>query len=299
MPDPTIEGYASAPLPMPGARITSASGWRDRPGGRREWHEGADLRAAVGTPVLATRAGVVHAALPEHTAGIRGYGNLVVLWHPQDGLYTGYAHLSDMLVERGAAVQPGTVIAATGVTSGGRHPGMCPHLHFAVRRPRSGGRAPWPGAYPHPERAPWAHRAYWVDPTEYLRRFGLEPATRRGAGELRVRPGSAADIGGGEPIRATCPMRSPVVMAGGRVLAPVERSLLLAPTSPSPPPSGGGADRSSVAASGSSSCWGRAVLVGCLALGGAAAMGRASRLGEQGADEERVDEERVDEERDR
>lgn len=238
MPDPQIEGLASAPLPMPGARITSPSGWRQRGGGRTEWHEGADFRAAVGTPVLATRAGVVHAALHERTPGIHGYGNLVVLFHPQDGLYTGYAHLAEMLVERGDAVVPGAVIAATGVTSGGKWPRMCPHLHFAVRRPRQEARAPWPGAYPHPERAPWAHRSYWVDPIEYLRRFGLEPATRRGAGELRVRPNSAADAGGGRPVSATCPRRSPIVMAGAAVPQTSERELHVPPRSPPAPPRG-------------------------------------------------------------
>lgn len=262
---------ACAPLPMPGARITSPSGWRDRPGGRREWHEGADLRAAVGTPVLATRAGVVHDALPETAPGIRGYGNLVVLWHPQDGVYTAYAHLSDMLVSRGDAVVAGTVIAASGVTSGGRHLGMCPHLHFAVRRPRSDGRAPWPGAYPHPERAPWAHRAYWVDPVDYLRGFGLEPATGRG-GELRVRPASAADAGGGQPHPARCAQRSRVVLAGAML---AERPLVLEPADPrargssAGPTSSRGGDAPPRCDAGRS-CWPWAALAGGLALGAAA-----------------------------
>lgn len=262
MTDPNPQA-ASAPLPMPGARVTSPSGWRDRPGGRREWHEGADLRAAVGTPVLATRPGVVHDALPETARGIRGYGNLVVLWHPQDGVYTAYAHLSEMLVARGERVEAGTVIAATGVTSGGRHPRMCPHLHFAVRRPRSDGRAPWPGAYPHPERAPWAHRAYWVDPNAYLRGLGLEAATARGAGELRIRPSSAADAGGGRPYPPRCPPRSGVVLAGAELSphgAPAERPLTVAP----PPERGAAPTRSSDRGGcpGEGSCWPFAMLVG-------------------------------------
>ena len=268
---------ASAPLPMPGARVTSPSGWRARPGGRREWHEGADLRAAVGTPVLATRAGVVHDALPESARGIRGYGNLVVLWHPQDGVYTAYAHLSEMLVARGDRVEAGAVIAATGVTSGGRHPRMCPHLHFAVRRPRSDGRAPWPGAYPHPERAPWAHRSYWVDPNEYLRGFGLEAATARGAGELRIRPSSAADAGGGRPYPPRCPRRSAVVLAGAELPprgAPAERSLTVArpgrgtaaPDESASPPTRPGEP----SCPNERSCWPFAMLVGAAGFTAAA-----------------------------
>lgn len=265
---------ASAPLPMPGARVTSPSGWRARPGGRREWHEGADLRAAVGTPVLATRAGVVHDALPETARGIRGYGNLVVLWHPQDGVYTAYAHLSEMLVARGDRVEAGAVIAATGVTSGGRHPRMCPHLHFAVRRPRSDGRAPWPGAYPHPERAPWAHRSYWVDPNEYLRGFGLEAATARGAGELRIRPSSAADAGGGRPYPPRCPRRSAVVLAGAELSprgAPAERPLAVAPPpeqGAAVPPPTRSSDRGGCPSEGS--CWPFAMLVGAAGFTAAA-----------------------------
>lgn len=268
---------ASAPLPMPGARVTSPSGWRARPGGRREWHEGADLRAAVGTPVLATRPGVVHDALPETARGIRGYGNLVVLWHPQDGVYTAYAHLSEMLVARGDRVEAGAVIAATGVTSGGRHPRMCPHLHFAVRRPRSDGRAPWPGAYPHPERAPWAHRSYWVDPNEYLRGFGLEAATTRGAGELRIRPSSAADAGGGRPYPPRCPRRSAVVLAGAELPprgAPAERPLTVAhpgrgaaaPDGTASPPTRPGES----SCPNERSCWPFAMLVGAAGFTAAA-----------------------------
>lgn len=290
MTDPSLTAAsltaASAPLPMPGARITSPSGWRDRGGGRREWHEGADLRAAVGTPVLAVRAGIVHDALPQDAPGFHGYGNIVVLWHPQDGVYTAYAHLSETLVVRGDAVVAGTVIAASGVTSGGRHLGMCPHLHFAVRRPRADGRAPWPGAYPHPERASAAHRTYWVDPVDYLRGFGLEPATQSGAGELRIRPASAADAGGGRPYPPRCPQSSPVVLAGARIDvpggAPPERPLVLEP-SPAEPPSGGpsdGAPNSAPSSSPSSaapppsyagaSCWPWVVLAGGLGLGAAA-----------------------------
>jgi murein DD-endopeptidase MepM/ murein hydrolase activator NlpD len=91
-------------------------------GGRA--HEGIDLPAPMGTPVLAAGDGeVVYAG-----DGIRGYGNLVVLQHPGD-LLTVYAHNAQVFVAPGQAVRGGERIAAVGQT--GRASG--PHLHFEVR----------------------------------------------------------------------------------------------------------------------------------------------------------------------
>jgi lipoprotein NlpD len=88
-------------------------------------HEGIDLPAPTGTPVLAAADGeVVYAG-----DGIRGYGNLVVLQHPGD-LLTVYAHNSALFVKQGQAVRAGERIAAVGQT--GRATG--PHLHFEVRQ---------------------------------------------------------------------------------------------------------------------------------------------------------------------
>ncbi|HVR01472.1 MAG TPA: M23 family metallopeptidase [Polyangia bacterium] len=88
-------------------------------------HEGIDLPAPTGTPVVAAADGeVVYAG-----DGIRGYGNLVVLQHPGD-LLTVYAHNSALFVAPGQAVRAGDRIAAVGQT--GRATG--PHLHFEVRQ---------------------------------------------------------------------------------------------------------------------------------------------------------------------
>ena len=88
-------------------------------------HEGIDLPAPTGTPVLAVADGeVVYAG-----DGIRGYGNLVVLQHPGD-LLTVYAHNSALFVAQGQRVRAGDRIAAVGQT--GRATG--PHLHFEVRQ---------------------------------------------------------------------------------------------------------------------------------------------------------------------
>ena len=58
-----------------------------------------------------------------------GYGEIVILNHG-DGYYTLYAHLSDILVQQGAAVEPGQNIGRVGDT--GSLKGTV--LHFEVRK---------------------------------------------------------------------------------------------------------------------------------------------------------------------
>ncbi len=88
-------------------------------------HEGIDLPAPMGTPVVAAADGqVVYAG-----NAIRGYGNLVVLQHAGD-LLTVYAHNAELFVTPGQTVRAGERIAAVGQT--GHATG--PHLHFEVRQ---------------------------------------------------------------------------------------------------------------------------------------------------------------------
>jgi murein DD-endopeptidase MepM/ murein hydrolase activator NlpD len=192
---------ASPPLPLP-ARLVSPAGHRrsiQNPA-RRQWHEGADFAAPRGTPVLAVRPGLVHGVFDEHARGTYGYGNLVVVYHSEDAVYSAYAHLAEIYVDRGVEIVAGTVLGASGATSGGRFPGMPPHLHLATRRPRRDGRAPWPGGYPDPDRSPALFHEVFVDPLEYLARFGIAIGAR---GEIVIRPGTQADCGFGWPVRPT------------------------------------------------------------------------------------------------
>ena len=86
-------------------------------------HEGFDFTADVGTPIRAAAAGVV--VNVEHHPG---YGNVLDIDHGND-LVTRYAHCSKIVVQPGALVKRGQVIAEVGST--GRSTG--PHLHFEVR----------------------------------------------------------------------------------------------------------------------------------------------------------------------
>ena len=86
--------------------------------------KGLDIAGRAGDPVLAAAAGVVSYA----GAGLRGYGNLVVLRH--NGTYLSvYAHNSKILVKEKQAVSKGQKIAEIGSTDT-----ESPRLHFEIRR---------------------------------------------------------------------------------------------------------------------------------------------------------------------
>lgn len=89
-------------------------------------HNGIDIGAAQGTPVLASAGGRVIIAKVGGYNG--GYGNLIIISH-QGGIQTVYAHLSSVFVSSGQTVAQGQTIGSVGNT--GRSTG--PHLHFEVR----------------------------------------------------------------------------------------------------------------------------------------------------------------------
>ncbi|MFT4979103.1 MAG: murein DD-endopeptidase MepM/ murein hydrolase activator NlpD [Myxococcota bacterium] len=103
--------------------LTSGFGMRRSPIDRK-WkvHQGLDIGAPRGTPVIAAAAGVVVRANYSSS-----YGNVVDVRH-DDGLMTRYGHNSQLLVAEGQAVMRGDVIALVGST--GRSTG--PHLHYEV-----------------------------------------------------------------------------------------------------------------------------------------------------------------------
>lgn len=88
-------------------------------------HNGIDLIAGQGTPVIATADGVV---LEVKRSG-KGPGNIVEIGH--DGGYrTLYAHLQDIVVRKGEHVKAGRKIANVGMSGNS----FAPHLHYEVHR---------------------------------------------------------------------------------------------------------------------------------------------------------------------
>ncbi len=105
--------------------ISSLFGSRVHPvTGQVRFHQGTDLAAPEGTPVVAAFSGRVEIA-----GQMGGYGLIVVISHG-DTHETRYAHLSEILVKAGQEIRQGTVIGlvgSTGLSTG-------PHLHFEIWR---------------------------------------------------------------------------------------------------------------------------------------------------------------------
>lgn len=108
--------------------------------GEEKNHDGIDILVSYGTAIYSAYDGVVYQTnyfskqldtpdkYPEATGPLDGYGNCVIIYHPDIGLYTLYAHLSSVNVEVGQKVLAGEMVGLCGST--GYSTG--PHLHFEV-----------------------------------------------------------------------------------------------------------------------------------------------------------------------
>lgn len=115
-----VDGFA---WPLIGP-ITSRYGYRTSPiDGKRRLHTGIDIGVGTGTPIRASKDGVVTRAGPDPV-----YGLLVVVDHG-DGYTSWYAHASELDVAAGARVTQGQLLSRVGQT--GLATG--PHLHFEIR----------------------------------------------------------------------------------------------------------------------------------------------------------------------
>jgi hypothetical protein len=113
--------------PDPAAHHLGLGDWHGAAGSPRPWrHYGIDIRAAIGTPILAAADGTV---LRAHARPVAG--RLIVLAHA-DELATVYFHLSEIWVRAGQVVRRGEPLGRSGMTGNA----TTPHLHFGVcRRP--------------------------------------------------------------------------------------------------------------------------------------------------------------------
>lgn len=135
-------GYV-VPISKP-VTVTSEFGYRPHPiTGAYELHNGIDLvNGNPTTPIYASAAGevVIAGSYPEW------YGNYVVIKH-SDGLYTGYAHQSQLRVSVGDTVKQGQQIGNMGTTG----PSTGPHLHFQFFT-----------------NGPWPSQNDFINPREYI-----------------------------------------------------------------------------------------------------------------------------------
>ncbi len=104
-------------------KLTSPFGYREAPtAGASTYHQGVDLAGPEGTPIYASRSGVVTAA----TFG-RAAGYYVSINHG-DGFSSIYMHMTNYVVSAGQAVSAGQLIGYMGST--GTSTGS--HLHFGI-----------------------------------------------------------------------------------------------------------------------------------------------------------------------
>ena len=102
--------------------VTSPYGYRICPFHGEEYHNGADIGAPYGSPVLAPKSGTVIQA-----GWNGGYGISVMIKH-NDGIITLFGHMCDRNVSEGQQVVQGQVIGWCGST--GNSDG--PHIHYTM-----------------------------------------------------------------------------------------------------------------------------------------------------------------------
>jgi len=104
--------------------ISSIYGKRRNPlkNGKKMMHNGIDIKAPIGTPVIATADGVIAKAADQNK-----WGNLIVIEH-SDGYQTWYAHLQKFNVTKNQSVKKGDVIGYVGNTGAS----LGAHLHYEV-----------------------------------------------------------------------------------------------------------------------------------------------------------------------
>lgn len=105
-------------------RISSEYGYRTWVDGSKEFHDGIDFAAPVGTPIYAVNSGTAYSVKTGYNGG---WGDHIRIKH-DDGYETIYAHANKLDIKEGQTVQKGQKIAEVG--SSGRSTG--PHLHFGV-----------------------------------------------------------------------------------------------------------------------------------------------------------------------
>ena len=138
---------------------------------RRERHHTAeDSFAPAGTPVYAIGDGII-----SFSGKMGGYGNLIIIDHPVENVYSLYGHLStSRWKKRPGRVKKGELIAYLGEAEEGET--TVPHIHFGLRMgqkadyPRSGD-ARWMAGYTnsHPELLGWFHPSQIIGQTDSMK----------------------------------------------------------------------------------------------------------------------------------
>lgn len=166
--------YTTFPVAGKGNAAIMSFWGMDRDGGARK-HEGIDIFAKKGTPVVATTDGYIT------YAGERGLGGKQV-WL-RDGLFGAslyYAHLDSIKTSDGARVKQGDTLGYVGNTGNARF--TPPHLHFGIYRQ---------GAV---DPLPFVYATESIQQSQYQRSFKAGKLTVKSNANLRQGPSVKAPV---------------------------------------------------------------------------------------------------------
>ncbi|MFT2011441.1 M23 family metallopeptidase [Pontibacter sp. 13R65] len=175
----TIQVQPTLAFPVPGKSSRNISSiWGDpRDAGARR-HEGVDIFAPRGTPVVAAVDGVVTRV----GTTPRG-GNVVWLSDAKRRQNLYYAHLDKHLVSPGQRVTTGDTLGLIGNT--GNAISTAPHLHFGIYRSGKGATNPYPYLHQPTQAAPRVqvdanNIGAWVRVSARQANIRLQPTTKTG-----------------------------------------------------------------------------------------------------------------------
>lgn len=173
-----LDAQLAFPVEGHGMRAVQSVFGVERDGGRRS-HDGVDIFARRGTPVIATSAGVVNRVDVTNLGG-----KVVWLRDPvrQANIY--FAHLDSQHVANGQRVEPGDTLGFVGNTGNART--TPPHLHFGIYRRGEGPVDPAPFLRPP--------LGELVATTADLDRLGSWVRLSNGGIRLRSAPGTLAPV---------------------------------------------------------------------------------------------------------
>ena len=115
---------------QPGSRRWYRDTWHAPRAGGRRLHEGTDIAAPAGTPIIAARTGRV-LKVEEDAETTCGLGVFVLVHTSSGSELDGYCHMRAVpVVHEHETVQAGDVLGYVGATGNGS-PGH-PHLHFQI-----------------------------------------------------------------------------------------------------------------------------------------------------------------------
>ena len=173
-----LEAQLAFPVEGRGERDILSVFGSPRDGGRRR-HDGVDIFAPRGTPVLAAAPGTVSRVQVTNLGG-----KVVWVRDPVRNASLYFAHLDSQAVRQGQQIEVGDTIGFVGNTGNART--TPPHLHFGLYRRGEGPVDPWPFL-----RQP---RGTLAEMTADLDRLGSWVRIRDEGIRLRTAPGLGSDV---------------------------------------------------------------------------------------------------------